>query len=654
MAKSGTIDGTRSGYRPYLRINWNIDQTDIPGNRTRLRLQLYLMHPYNVQYSATKSGKLQGVSFSSTKNVRGTGNTLLQTRYIWVKHNSDGTKTQNLNASFNIAITFGGSRLNSLSVSGKAVLERIPRKTDLTSASITSLQASSSATLSIGRDVKYSGFYHLVTILDGSTWIWDTGYKSGSPSTSYTVKSSTVDKMLGRMRSVTKKTFRVRIRTYTGSGGSGYIGESIRNVDVSVHSSVAPSASGIGADILGSGKDDSMGKFVQNISRVYASFSSSATGGAGVSSRSITIRKVGGADSQTISGGSGSTSREVRSSGTYEAIGTIRDTRGRTNSSRMTFTVHSYLPPTISTFSADREPDTPTIVKIERRGSHSNLGGDNRLTISVQKRQGSGSWTNVVSDVSTTSSSFGTTLTSTSNSVTRSYDFRVFIVDEFNNRAEAVITVSTQRVVLDIHKNEGVGIGKIHERGVLDVDGEAYFRGNIEIEPRIGATRPGFKLISQDKNGHAYIEMYGSDSKRKAYMGIPNSTSTWLHVVNESGGPVNISGSDVLANGTSIVGSGSNKNGNWVQFYDGTQICFGYVVILADSGTGDHKFGTATFPKSFVNTDYRVVITPDARGVANFGAHTTTNHTTSNFGIWITRRSNSRIVVEFISIGRWK
>ena len=35
-----------TGTRPYLRIRWNIQGTDTPGNRTLVGLNLYLVAPY--------------------------------------------------------------------------------------------------------------------------------------------------------------------------------------------------------------------------------------------------------------------------------------------------------------------------------------------------------------------------------------------------------------------------------------------------------------------------------------------------------------------------------------------------------------------------------------------------------------------------------
>src|SRR5699024_8001120 len=236
--------------------------------------------------------------------------------------------------------------------------------------------------------------------------------------------------------------------------------------------------------------------------------------------------------------------------------------------------------------------------------------------------RGSGAYTNVVADATGTNGTYGADVNSTGNDVTLSYDFRLYVVDTFGKSAESILSIGTARVLFDKHKDLGMGIGKLDECGELEVAGEMCVAGQLNLVPESGI--PKFQIHSRDENGHAYIEFFGSDGIRKAYVGIPNKTTNRLDITHDGGENINLATSGKLTfNNTPIVNSGSNSNGNWVQFYDGTQICTGVTTILTTSGTGDHKFGTATFPKSFVNTQYRIVITPSTGGVANFGAHTT-------------------------------
>ena len=119
MASSGTIKGNGVGTSPYLIMDWTTLQQDIPNNRSQLRLTLKCYSQYYVNFSATKTGTLQGTSFSYSGGMSGSNITkTLYTKDIWVAHNSDGTKSLSLSGVFNLNITWGGRSLSSLSVGG--------------------------------------------------------------------------------------------------------------------------------------------------------------------------------------------------------------------------------------------------------------------------------------------------------------------------------------------------------------------------------------------------------------------------------------------------------------------------------------------------------------------------------------------------------
>lgn len=483
MATSGTINGTISGYRPYLRLNWSRVETDVGGNRSKLRLQLYLMHPYTVKYSTTKSGVLQGTSFSSSTRVNGTGSTLLRTQDIWVGHNSDGSKTQRLSASFNIAISFSGSKLNQLTVAGDANITAIPRASTLSAFSFGGhLKNGVANSIKYTVDRKSGSFRHQIQLRDGNTTIWTWDNQNTDGSNSIPLTASNVNTLLNRIKTSTTKSFTLRVATRSGNSGS-WIGSAVsRNATATVHADVKPT---VGAVSLSQTGNSVSSHYLQGKSRVNAKFTRSAGYGASISSSSIQVRRVsGGADSQTINSNDGTTKNPVTLNGSYQARGIATDSRGRfTHTAWATFEVTAYSAPRITNFTAVRSSSAETTVSISRAGTHTHLGGSNVLTYTVQRRIGTGAWTNVNTNPTGTSktASFSGTSTSTGNSVTTSYDFRMVITDKFGASATATVTVSTQRVVLDIHKNEGVGIGKIHEKGVLDVDGEAHFAGDLFV-----------------------------------------------------------------------------------------------------------------------------------------------------------------------------
>lgn len=665
---SGTFTGSRAANKngPWLTLHWTEVEQQISNNRTKVRLTLRFHWDHNINYrfGNGKPGTLHGSSYTFKGRASGSsGSLILRRQDFWVGHGSDGKKSQNFAGNIrNMGLTWSGIGVDTMSVSGTATLTPIPRKSDLTGASMYSLQANTAISMSISRSVKYTGFYHLLSIYDGNTWVWDTGYFKGSPATSYSIPSGTVNNMLNRMKSTTSKNFRVRLRTYTGSGGSGLIGESARNMTVNVHSNVKPSASGISVAISGSGRDKTINKYVQNITRVTSSFNSSAGYGASVSSRSIVVRRVSGsADSQTISGASGTTSREVRSNGTYEAIGTVKDSRGRTATSRTTFTVQAYSPPRITSFTGVRNESNQTIVKLNRAGSWSHLGGSNNLTIRLQRRRGSGAYTNVVADATGTNGTYGADVNSTGNDVTLSYDFRLYVVDTFGKSAESIISIGTAKVLFDKHKDLGIGIGKLHERGELDVAGEAFFKGKITAE--VDTSGAAIQLFSDVPTGHGYISYRGSDDIRKAYVGfgsVEGDFNKHFHINNEQNEDIRfITKGRLRYNWDDIVGQGTNGNGTWIRFYDGTQLCWALRSSAGPTKTQGSIYNSGnnswTYPAAF--SEEPSVLYNVTRGAGNSWAglgSAASGAASSSFRVFRGASSTATTTVGCLAIGRWK
>lgn len=136
MAKSGSNTTTIASYL-FLDLSWQDIETDVAGNRTKVRLTLQLRHTgTGVYFSTSKSGVLHGTSFTYTGGFNGTGTKTLSTRDVWVTHNSDGSKSQTFTASFSLNITYSGTYRGTSSVSVTASLDTIPRASSLTAFSM--------------------------------------------------------------------------------------------------------------------------------------------------------------------------------------------------------------------------------------------------------------------------------------------------------------------------------------------------------------------------------------------------------------------------------------------------------------------------------------------------------------------------------------
>lgn len=478
MATSGTFTGARVGTSPNLILDWLVLEQDVANNRSKVRLILKCYSQYAVNFSATKYGVLDGTSFSYSGGMSGTNITItLYTKEAWYSHDAEGNLTKNFAASFNINISWGGSNLPTLYVSGDAILDTIPRASTLDSFSIANQLAyntTNSVNLQITR--ASSTFTHDITLLLGSYVVvsW-TG--QGVP-TSLALTAGQINEILTRTSATETAVLTLTIQTKSGSTN---IGNTVSaQYSAAIAASVAPVASGLTISISGTGRDNVIGKYVQSISKVAANFSSSPGYGANITSTSIVIRRDSDkANSQTIPGASGTIANPVALSGLYEVIATVTDSRGRSATQRVTFMVHAYIAPQISAFTAVRSVIDETIVILNRSGSYTPLdAGDNNLTITIQKKVAGGSYVAVGDPVIVTTPTFAGSVNSIENSIATSYEFLLIITDSFGKSAPFVRTVSASKVVLAIKKNEAVGIGVIPETGagVLDIGGQTTIR----------------------------------------------------------------------------------------------------------------------------------------------------------------------------------
>lgn len=676
-----TIIGSKSGTRPYLELDWSVNSQDIANNRSSVKLRLFLKVDYSIGYSARYTGTLYGASFTSSSGyISSPGRYLLTQRDVWISHNSDGSKTQRLTADYNLNITWGGTYHGKITLSGDANLGTIPRASTMSAFSFGAhLKNGVANSINYTVDRKSGNFRHQIQLRDGNTtiWTWDNQNTNGSNSIALT--ASNVNTLLSRMSTSATKTYTLRIATRSGVGGS-WIGSAVsRNATATVHADVKPA---VGALSLSQTGNSVSSHYLQGKSKVKANFTRSAGYSASITNSSITIRRKGSNDDvQTINSNDGTSGRAIAHSGTYQAQGMARDSRGRTTyTAWVDFSVTAYSGPRITNFTAVRSSSAQTTVSISRAGTHTHLGGSNVLTYTVQRRIGTGAWTNVNTNPTGTSNtaSFSGTSTSTGNSVTASYDFRMVITDKFGERAESVVTISTQRVVLDVHKNEGVGIGKIRERGVLDVDGQAYFKGDLHVNDVNISNAQRFSsyialsgLTVADTNtfwqslpqGKYFLAPSDIPNQPEPYGVIDHSThggdfNTIFYT--QASGPIYRKSGNNNNNHAWIPidrpDSGQNSNGAWLRFDDGLQICYHTNFVPVESinlGAGSlFRTGniTWTFPVRFTSN---VTIFGNSKG---WGSWSTGNGSTNATGIFVqysfqNRASNS---MHLMAIGRWK
>ena len=112
-----------------------------------------------------------------------------------------------------------------------------------------------------------------------------------------------------------------------------------------------------------------------------------------------------------------------------------------------------------------------------------------------------------------------------------------------------------------------------------------------------------------------------------------------------------------INNNVGIVESGSNTNGNYIKFADGTMICYAILSFNLEitnqyEGVYYANTGSITFPQEFISTP---VINIMLRGIAG-GGYSFYNVLTSEFSgfVWKIQSKTSEFSLLYQAIGRWK
>lgn len=230
MALSGTFKNNfRTGYG--IEVDWSATQS-VTNNTSTITAKVYWCSygsSYTVSSSATKSvsttidGTTGSTSGAGLASLSGNQRKLIHTYSKTVTHNSDGTKSASIKATFSCEVTLGGTYYSSVSVSGTASLNTIPRKStlsdttpDFTAGSdinITVSRYSSSFTHKLYIDIADSaGTYTNIKSIDfGSNLTMSTGF-------SVAEKEIIFSKLNGRAST----SLRYNLHTYSGGTDIGY------------------------------------------------------------------------------------------------------------------------------------------------------------------------------------------------------------------------------------------------------------------------------------------------------------------------------------------------------------------------------------------------------------------------------------------------
>lgn len=693
---SGTITGARTGsYGPRIIIEWKVLEQDIAGNRSKVEAISYMDVAGTISYTSRNSVNITIDGSRTTKTAKssssGAWKRELNRHTAWVNHSSDGSRSITIASSYNVQITWRGQWIGNISAGATVTLDSIPRASTINSASIPYyLQApngvASANAISISLSKKLSSYTHYIKLEHGNTFI---GEWNESNPTSLELNTTHVTRIFNALPNSTSGTFKLTVVT---KSGSTTIGTASTNITANLHSNSGPYFTSNSVGIAGSGKDKSWGVYIQSISK--ASLTSRASAGLGATLRSISITQGSSVMGSSTGADVSTTSPTITDSGNVSFKYTVTDSRGNITEETKTISVLPYVTPSVNTFSAQRNATTSTTANISYNVSYSPVNGNNKLTI-VSKYTGSATGTPVNKTFSGTGTARATD--SSSYSVTNlnkfgNFDFSIEITDSLGNKSSNVYSMTSSALPLTLDKNnQGIGVGKDYERGALDVGGDAYISGVLYPEGGIEPNRiPRGANLNDYQTPGLYYNSTNADAT--TISNTPLNYAFSLNVFRNAGvtqvfyeyrtSVFNVyirnyyngiwgdwermaTDGDVSSGVNSATPTrGTNSNGEWVKYPDGTQICWkwrldpnGTKTNLKSGGGANQGTGwrsgniTWTFPAVF-----------DAGEVASFATSRTwynwatgngVTNSSADFIQWAIADGNAT-PMDVMAIGRWK
>ena len=395
---------------------------------------------------------------------------------VTVPHNSDGTKTMSVWASFDPNNGVHGN----ITISTNYTLDSIPRSTQISSFE-GNRNLGSLHTVIFNR--KVNSFTHQVWYrVFGSDWI-DLG-KNHTTSVSFT-PSLDLARYLPKSSSGTMD---ICIRTYNGTTqiGSDFYSNGWK---FNIPDSVRPTFSGISlVDTTSAVRQILTGNnFLQIMSNIQVNFNN-ASGAYGSTIQAFHAELVG--KNQAINENGGKLGM-MNFNGTATVRAWVTDTRGKqSNVQDVPINVIEYYGPSIN-FSVQRTRQNPAIIQALRNAKVApiTVGGQQKNIMQITFSVAPLNTTNFTEDRGSASGTFTTISLLTNSSANlagsygpdKSYIVKAKIQDRFTS-TEFSATVATESVVLHYDKDGRLGVGKIVEQGTpgsIDARGNIYAGGDI-------------------------------------------------------------------------------------------------------------------------------------------------------------------------------
>lgn len=451
----------------YIYLSLSEESINVAANTSNVRAKLYYVGnglSWN-NSNCTWWININGNSGSGSHNFGKSGTQYLGERVVTVGHNSDGSKSVSVSASFATGVSIG-----TLSTSASITLTKIPRKSTLGSVTPASVAYGSPVTIALSRAV--SSFTHTLQIYYGDAW-HDIATGVGD---SY---DWTPAKTLASNFPTSPATVDLRIITYNGSTNLGS-NDYKSAITLTATSDMAPKVAATVTDT--EGYLAKYGGLVQNKSKVKMTLAETLSYGSPIKSRTIQIGSEYFSESPaTASGPVAGTSLTVKAS--------VTDGRGMSGSVTVNPTVYPYADPKVGSIAAVRcnsagtPADSGTYAKLTYSIEMASLNGKNSHKATIMwKASSATTWNSVALSMAGATLSGSTVIGGGTLATGTTYDVKIVTTDDFKAVDSAVITVPTSFAIWDM-KNEGFAFGKMAEKNrTLEVaDGFPLYTGSTRL-----------------------------------------------------------------------------------------------------------------------------------------------------------------------------
>lgn len=595
-----------------------------------------------IKYTITINGTTYTDSIGS---YNGSSTVTLKSGTQTIQHNNDGTKT--ISFSFSVTDTSGASyTCGNASASGSLTLTTIPRNSTISS--ITGGTIGQTLTVNINR--ASSNYTHEVKVTYGS--------KTQTLSTSATTSASGTLEM-SFCNQITNNTSASAIVTLLTKNGNTYVGEPVNQlVTITVPSSVVPTISSVTKSDTAN-LSSTYGAYVQGKSSLRVVTSSSGAYGSSISSTTVAI-KSGNTIIRTLNG-SDVTFPNITNTGTITVLVTVKDSRNRSATNSSTITVATYNNPQITLFRAERLNNDDTVtLKWNASITNINSANANAKSFKIYKRQkGTSSWGSAIysSSSSYTYSSNGSTTSCDSN---QAWEFKFDAQDSFTTTTTTIEVGTAFELINWGADGTSMAIGKVASNSnTLDIALDTIFGGKLTIpknyaygifdgdDNKILSILANNNVVLNGSNGGLYI----------GYLNTPNGIDFL-----QGKAQIDATTGMYKVGNVNLLESGSNTNGNYIKFSDGTMIewnTFDDNTFVIGSGYGSLYQGvkTYTFPVAFIEVPTCVQCSRAKWGSgASWGTvdgFTKTTITVRAIDV-LSRASGTNTHISWFAIGKWK